>query len=147
MKSRLLLLVIVLIAFRPVPADEASVDILGNAVSPDLVTVYVYRPKKWGGMLTPISVGMTDLDGQVVLKNKTYYKQTTDLDGPFEFDADIKGVPEDFEIYTELGKVYYVRCFFDDKTVVAKPGFEVVDESTAKKEFKKLKVAKVAASP
>ena len=141
MKRLLIFLAAVMIGAQPVLAEQPDIDIMGNAINPDVATVYIYRPKKWGGALMVIDVEMTDLEGTVELKNKTYFVHTTDLDGAFEFDASIKDVPEEFEIFTELGNVYYVRCFVNDKKIVAKPGFELVDESTARKEMKKLKPA------
>lgn len=141
MKRIVIFLATILIGIPTVFAEQPAVDIMGNAINPDVVTVYVYRPKKWGGALMEIEVEMTDLEGKVSLKNKSYFVHTTDLDGPFEFDASIRDVPEEFEIFTELGKVYYVRCFVNDKKIVAKPGFELVDEKTAKTEMKKLKPA------
>jgi len=143
MKSILISLTILLIGAQPVLANPEPLDIMGNAINPDVVTIYAYRPKKWGAALMVLELEMTDLEGIVALKNKTHFIHTTDLDGSFEFEGALRDVPEDFEIFTELGNVYYVRCFINDKGVVARPGFELVDAETAKKDMKKSKPAKI----
>ena len=146
MKRILLLVTALLVGSETVMAQDPAVDIMGNAINPDVVTIYAYRPKKWGGSRTLITLQMTDLEETVSLKHKTYFIHHTDLDGAFEFNAEIRGNPGEFEIFTELGNVYYVRCFFDDKKVVGRPGFELVDEETATKEMKKLKPAVLISS-
>jgi hypothetical protein len=144
MKSILIFLTMLLVGTQAVIADSSSLDVMGKVINPDVVTVYAYRPKKWGGALIVFELEMTDLEGTVALKNKTFFVQKTDLDGAFEFEGSVKGYPGAFEIFTELGKVYYVRCFLNDKGIAAKPAFELVDPETARAEMKKLKPARLS---
>ena len=143
MKTLFVLLGLLIASTPTVSADSPAKDLMGKEIDPEVVTVYVYRPKKWGAMLQQFFLEMTDLEGTVILKNKTYYIHTTDLDGPFDFNGEVNDYPKDFEIFTELGSVYYVRCSVDDSEVAPRPKFDLVDEKTAKSEMKKLKMAEM----
>lgn len=111
-----------------------------NEISPnegDYALLYIYRPKKAVGSLLSYNVHL----GNEVLYNVSNNSKTTIRIIDFEQNTVWAKTESKSEVYVNFkpGHEYYIRCGMKMGVIQGRPTLKLMDESTGKKEFDKIK--------